>query len=143
MVDIQSDTSVTRVVETFLRALERFDTEAAIALLHDDIVYQNVPLPPARGRKAVTKQLKVLERLCSGFEAHVHNIAANGNVVLTERTDVLVIGRFRAEFWVCGTFEVRDGTVVLWRDYFDYADLTVAMLKGAVRALFGIRRSRI
>jgi limonene-1,2-epoxide hydrolase len=53
------------------------------------------------------------------------------------------VGRFSAEFWVCGTFEVRDGAVVLWRDYFDYADLTVAFAKGAVRALVGrVRASR-
>ena len=123
------------VVERFLRALEDLDTEAATALLHDDVVYQNVPLPPARGIKAVTTQLGFLSRYCSGFQAVTHNIAANGPVVLTERTDIIEIGRFKPAFWVCGTFEVRDGKIVLWRDYFDFADVTVATVKAAVRAL--------
>jgi limonene-1,2-epoxide hydrolase len=123
------------VVETFLAALEALDIDAAVALLHDDIVYQNVPMPPARGIDAVRKQLGVLGRYSSGFQAITHNIAANGPVVLTERTDVIEIGRFQPAFWVCGSFEVRDGKIALWRDYFDYADVAVSMVKAAVRAL--------
>lgn len=124
-----------QVVRDFLRALERLDIDHAVALLGDEVVYQNVPLPAARGRRAVATQLGWLGRHATAFEARIHNIAADGSVVLTERTDVLARGRFRAEFWVCGTFEVRDGKVVLWRDYFDYADVTWAMVKGAARAL--------
>ncbi|MGB6073792.1 MAG: limonene-1,2-epoxide hydrolase family protein, partial [Rhodococcus sp. (in: high G+C Gram-positive bacteria)] len=36
------------------------------------------------------------------------------------------------EFWVCGTFELRDGKVAVWRDYFDNVDF----LKGLVRGTF-------
>jgi limonene-1,2-epoxide hydrolase len=140
MVDTEEQTAI-GVVESFLRALERFDIEGAEALLHPEVTYQNVPLPPAKGKAATVKQLKFLEKYCSGFQARTHNIAANGSTVLTERTDVIEIGRFQAEFWVCGTFEVRDGTIVLWRDYFDYADMTVALLKGAVKALVGRLRT--
>lgn len=129
-----------QVVRDFLRALERLDVEAAVALLDDEVVYQNVPLPPARGRRAVEQQLGLLARFGSGFEARIHNLAADGPIVLTERTDVIEIGRLRADFWVCGTFEVRDGRIVLWRDYFDFANLTWAFVRGAVRALLGRRR---
>lgn len=128
-------TSEVAVVRTFLEALERLDIDAAAALLHPDVVYQNVPLPPARGARAVERQLRGLARWGSAFEARVHNIAGDGAVVLTERTDVLARGRFRAEFWVCGTFEVRDGRIILWRDYFDYLNLLIALAKGAARAL--------
>jgi limonene-1,2-epoxide hydrolase len=38
-------------------------------------------------------------------------------------------------FWVCGTFEVRDGRITLWRDRFDYADLTWAFLRGTAAGL--------
>lgn len=141
--DTDTTRSATEVVQAFLRALEHLDTDGAAALLHPDVTYQNVPLPPARGKAATVKQLRFLEKYCSGFQARTHNIAADGDTVLTERTDVIEVGRFSAEFWVCGTFEVRDGQVVLWRDYFDYADVTVAMVRGAVRALVGrVRGSR-
>ncbi len=127
------------VVRAFLGALERLDTDAAVALLHPEVEYQNVPLPPARGVRAVEQQLRWLSRYCTGFEARIHNIAGDGAVVLTERTDALEKGRLRAEFWVCGTFEVRDGKIVLWRDYLDYANVVWAFVKGAIRALVGGR----
>ena len=63
----------------------------------------------------------------------IHRIAVNGASVLTERTDVLVIGPVRMQFWVCGVFEVHNGRITLWRDYFDMLD----MLKGTVRGLVG------
>lgn len=127
------------VVEQFLGALERLDIDAAVALLHPDVTYQNVPLPTARGLRAVERQLRWLGRYGRAFEVRWHNVAANGPVVLTERTDVLTFGPVAAAFWVCGTFEVRDGRIVMWRDRFDFADVTWSIVRGAVRAL--VRRT--
>ncbi|MEU5883524.1 limonene-1,2-epoxide hydrolase family protein [Spirillospora sp. NPDC047279] len=124
-------------VQDFLSALEALDIDHALTYAAPGIVYQNVPLPPARGIKAVEKTLRAMGRYGSGFEARIHNIAANGPVVLTERTDVLVAGAWRAEFWVCGTFEVHDGKITLWRDYFDWATFLAASARGAVTALLG------
>jgi len=125
------------VVRAFLGDLERLDVGAAADRLADDAVYQNVPFPAAKGRKAITKQLEGLARYGSGFEVRYHNVAVNGTTVLTERNDVLVFGPVRADFWVCGTFEVVDGHITLWRDRFDFVDFTVAFLRGAVKALVG------
>jgi limonene-1,2-epoxide hydrolase len=123
------------VVRAFFAALERFDIDAALDLADPAIVYQNVPFPPARGRDEFERQMRWLQRYATGFEARIHTIAAEGGTVLTERTDVIERGRLRAAFWVCGTLEVVDGRVVLWRDRFDFVDLGVAFVKGAVRAL--------
>ncbi|MFI5607268.1 limonene-1,2-epoxide hydrolase family protein [Amycolatopsis sp. NPDC051903] len=122
------------VVTAFLHALEDLDIDRALNLVAVDITYQNVPLPAARGLAAVEKQLRLLTRFGTGFEARTHHIAADGNVVLTERTDVLRRGSFEAEFWVCGTFEVENGRIVLWRDYFDWTTFFAASAKGAGRA---------
>jgi limonene-1,2-epoxide hydrolase len=125
----------TSTVTAFLAALERLDAAAALELAADDVVYQNVPLPPARGIAALEKQLRWLTRYSTGFEARVHHIAADGPIVLTERTDVLKVGSWEAEFWVCGTFEVRDGRIVLWRDYFDWTTFLAAGARGAGKVL--------
>src|SRR5665811_696437 len=94
------------VVEQFCAALERFDLDAAMGLVHEEIVYQNVPFPPARGHKQFRGQMEGFKRFADVFEIEMHNIAADGSVVLTERTDVLGRGRFRPALWVCGTFEL-------------------------------------
>lgn len=123
------------LVRSFLAALERLDIDAAVAMVDDDIVYENKGLPKVRGRAQFSRTMSLLARDGNGFEVRMANLAVDGATVLTERVDVLVIGPVRAEFWVCGTFEVRDGRIVLWRDYFDFVNVTLAFVRGAVRAL--------
>ena len=53
------------------------------------------------------------------IEFRVHHIVAEGNVVLTERTDVFVTADKQIELPVMGTFEVSGGKIAAWRDYFD------------------------
>jgi limonene-1,2-epoxide hydrolase len=49
----------------------------------------------------------------------VTNLAATGDVVLTERVDVFTTAEKSIELPVMGAFEVRDGKIAAWRDYFD------------------------
>lgn len=125
------------LVESFLRALEKQDLEGASALLSEDAVYQNVPLPAARGRDAVIKTLKSFERFVNGFEVKMVNIAARNGVVLTERIDILKGPYVYLDIWVCGTFEIKDDKITLWRDYFDYAQVTSKLVTGPIRKLLG------
>ena len=130
------------VVQAFLGHLEELDVDAALALMSEDAVYQNVPLPADRGREAVGRTLRRMMGVGSGFRVVNHNIAANGAVVLTERTDVLSVGKVDAAFWVCGTFEVHDGRITLWRDRFDWVDFSLAWVRGGAKAAFAAVRAR-
>lgn len=125
------------VVETFLNALAAQDLERATALMHDDIVYQNVPLPADHGKPAVVRTLRSFERFVTKFEVKMVNIAANGPIVLTERIDILSGPWVYLDVWVCGTFEVREGKIVLWRDYFDLAEMTGKLVVGPLRRILG------
>jgi limonene-1,2-epoxide hydrolase len=124
------------VVESFLAALAAPDTDAAAALLDEHVLYVNVGMPPIRGRRATMKVLAALgEHGRGSFEVYTHAIAADGPTVLTERTDVLVFGRLRCQFWVTGRFDVHDGQITLWRDSFDYLDLARSFVRGLAGAL--------
>ncbi|MFD1811362.1 limonene-1,2-epoxide hydrolase family protein, partial [Rhodococcus gannanensis] len=114
-------TTSAAVVEEFLTALAHADLDAATALTTEDIVWQNVSLPTLRGARAVGV-MRGLARPSIKFDVIMHNITATGNVVQTERTDLIAVGPLSVEFWVCGTFEVRDGRIAVWRDYFSYRD---------------------
>ncbi|HEV7483595.1 MAG TPA: limonene-1,2-epoxide hydrolase family protein [Solirubrobacterales bacterium] len=61
---------------------------------------------------------------------------------MTERTDVLKMGRLRIQFWVCGRFDVEDGEVVLWRGRFDWMNYTAATLRGLVGIFVPALRAR-
>lgn len=118
-----------RTVEVFLHALQDQDFDTADAALADDLVYQNVGLPTIRGRHRAMKLFRQMEGK-GRFEVKIHRIAPDGAAVLTERTDALIFGALRVQFWVCGVFEVHDGRITLWRDYFDFYDIFKATLRG-------------
>jgi limonene-1,2-epoxide hydrolase len=123
----------TRTVEVLLNALQDADLDTAGAALAEDLVYQNVGLPTIYGRNRAMRLFSSFGG-ASAFEVKIHRIAADGAAVLTERTDALIFGPLRLQFWVCGVFEVHDGQITLWRDYFDFFD----MLKATVRGLVGV-----
>lgn len=126
----------TEVVTAFLAALEALDVDAARALLAPEVTYQNVPLPPVRGAAATERTLRAFLIPFTGFAVETLHLAADGEVVLTERVDTLSRGRFAMRFWVCGTFVVRGGRIVLWRDRFDFADLAAAAVRGLLSIPF-------
>ena len=127
------------LVEAFFDAFRRLDTEGAMALMADDIVYQNVPFPADRGKRAVARTLRVFSRFVTGFEVEMRHIAARDGVVLTERVDTLTGPLLFLDLPVCGTLEVRDGRITVWRDYFDLAGAGAKLLVSPIRALFGRR----
>ena len=132
--DLSVLTDPQEVVEAFLEALSVPDLPKALELVSDDLVYTNVGLPTVHGKARLAKLFGGMERPGGGFEVYLHAISADGPVVLTERTDVIRIGSFRAQFWVCGRFDVHDGEITLWRDAFDFVDI----LRGTVRGLIGL-----
>lgn len=122
------------VVRRFLEHLEEGDAPAAIALLAPDIAWKNTGMPTFRGAK-VAAMLTDMEKRGIGFRVDLHHIAADGDIVLTDRTDYLTYKRWESAFWVCGTFRVRDGQVVLWDDHFSMGNLVAASLKGLVASV--------
>lgn len=137
-----SSTSVL-VVERFLDLLRAGDVNGAVELLAMDVEYKNVSLPTVHGRERVRQLFgATLGRARSGFEVYVHAISADGPTVLTERTDVLWVRRLRVQIWVCGRFDVHDGQIVLWRDYFDHLNFNAAMIRGIVGVALPAARAK-
>src|ERR1700752_4618091 len=123
----------TCTVEVFLHALQDADLETAGAALAEDLVYQNVGLPTIYGRNRAMKLFTSLGG-ASRLGGNTLRTAADGAAMLTERAGALIFGPLRLQFWVCGVFEVHDGEITLWRDYFDFFD----MLKATLRGLAGL-----
>jgi limonene-1,2-epoxide hydrolase len=126
-----ASTTNTRTVETFLFALRDQDFDTADALLADDLVYENVGLPTIHGRARAMKLFRAMEGR-AGFDVTFHRNVGEGTTVLNERSDAMVFGPLRLQFWVCGVFEVHDGRITLWRDYFDVLNMFKATLRGLV-----------
>jgi limonene-1,2-epoxide hydrolase len=114
----------TDVVLAFCRA---WSDDAGVADLADffvdDATYHNVPLDPVTGKQNIAANIATIIRPgppgIEGLDLRVVNIAANGGVVMTERVDVFKLSDRSFELAVMGTFEVIDGMIAAWRDYFD------------------------
>lgn len=128
-----TNASSARAVETFLYSMQDQDFDTTDALMADEIVWHNVGYPIIRGRQRISGLFRRSQGKF-GFEVKIHRIAAEGDTVLTERTDVLVFGPVRIQFWVCGVFELQAGKITLWRDYFDNVDFLKATVRGVLGA---------
>ena len=93
------------------------------AFFTEDAVYHNIPQDPVTGRENIATTIaSVLRPGPPGIESidfRLVNIAANGPVVLTERVDVFTLAGRSFELPVMGTFEISDGKISAWRDFFD------------------------
>jgi limonene-1,2-epoxide hydrolase len=90
-----------------------------VAYFTDDAVYHNIPVEPAVGPEAIKAVFSMFTTGVDRMEFKILNIVGEGDVVLTERVDVFVMPNATIELPVMGTFEVRDGKIAKWRDYFD------------------------
>ena len=107
------------VVGEFIAALERRDVPSACTLLADEVEYDNVPMGAVRGREAVADILGPMLGACSEVDWPVHRQVAAGTTVFNERTDRFLMDHGWVELPVVGVWEVVDGRITLWRDYFD------------------------
>jgi limonene-1,2-epoxide hydrolase len=109
------------IVTTFIEAIERQDIAAAAALVSPSVSYENVPMQPIVGREAVATALDAFLGPASEVDWVILRQHEAGNVVFNERVDRFRFGDGWLEMPVAGVFEIDDGLITLWRDYFDLA----------------------
>jgi limonene-1,2-epoxide hydrolase len=110
--------SHTEIIKDFIDAFNRMDWDAINDLMAEDIFYHNIPMQPIEGRAAAGAFLRGMDAV--GIDWELLSIAENGNKVLTERVDNfdLASGK-KLSVPVMGTFEIENGKIQAWRDYFD------------------------
>jgi limonene-1,2-epoxide hydrolase len=109
-----------QVVLDFLAAWPRGDIDELMGFFAPDAVYHNIPVPAVRGTTAIREAFLAFARVMDSIEIENLHVAANGDVVFTERIDRFRRPGVALDLPVCGVFEVRDGKIVAHRDYFDY-----------------------
>ena len=103
------------------------DLDAIVECFTEDAVYLNIPLPQVEGREAIRESIAGFVGAFDHIEFTVHLQVSNGDLVMNERTDVMIKkGGGELALPVVGVFEVRDGRIAAWRDYFDLATVTAA-----------------
>jgi limonene-1,2-epoxide hydrolase len=108
-------------VNAFIRALEANDLDTACAMVAADCEYDNVPMIKVFGPDGIRGILAPMFATCTEIEWVIHREAQSGTTVFNERLDRFKMPHGWVELPVNGVWEVVDGKITLWRDYFDAA----------------------
>lgn len=123
--------SAADVVTEFCAKWAKPDPDELAGYFTEDAVYHNVPMDPVVGRDDIRDFIAGFTSGFDGIEFRVHRQIGEGlsssGVVMNERTDVM---RRRdggvVPLPVVGVFEIVDGRIATWSDYFDLATATKA-----------------
>ena len=108
------------VVRQFCALVSKRDVEALRPLLDDEIVYHNIGMPASRGIEATLANIAgQWEMFPATYDWEIRNLSSDGDIVLTERVDSVGPAGVTAPVPVMGVFEIHDGKIKNWRDYFD------------------------
>lgn len=116
------------LVTALIKANEARDIGALLDVLAEDALYENVPMSPLKGHDEIKSMLEPFLTSATKVEWEVLHQVEQGDVVMNERVDRFEMGDGKAiALRVAGVFEIRDGKVAVWRDYFDLAEFTNQM----------------
>jgi len=123
--DVAEKNAIEQTVLDFIHAAygQHMDIDAMTALMADDLVWQlHVPLSPVvAGRDAARAELEKHNNLSTGMieGSEIRTIVSSGDTVVVERVDVNAMNGVTVKFFVTAIFEVRDGAITHWREYWD------------------------
>ena len=112
------------LVRRFCEAWSRRNAEEILGVFTDEGVYHNMPMDPLKGKPAIRPILDFIISPARKIEFEIKHVAAAGDLVFTERVDRFEMGDKSVALPVAGVFEVSDGKIAAWRDYFDMATWT-------------------
>jgi len=112
------------VVKAFMKHMEKMDYDTALQLVAADCEYTNPPpIGTVHGPDGIRAVLEPFfaPALENVFEIRRESIT--GPVVILERLDRHRLADKWVELPVTGVYEVHDGRITYWRDYFDAATI--------------------
>ena len=120
--------SNTEIVQRFIDTWASRDLEAILGFFAEDARYHNIPMEPLNGVTEIRAALAGFVWMATEIEWITHHISESAaGVVLTERNDRFLVNGVWVDLPVMGTFELTDGKISGWRDYFDIKMFEAAM----------------
>jgi limonene-1,2-epoxide hydrolase len=116
-----------QVIRDFCAAWERCDIDELLGYFTEDAIYHNIPVDPAQGKEAIRGVMMLFVPMSKKIEFQIDHLVAAGDIVFTERVDTFTLEKGTISLPVAGVFEVRDGKIAAWRDYFDMQQFMTQM----------------
>lgn len=117
----QTSPTPIETVTAFLTAFEAMDVDTALTHIAEGCEYTNVPMGTVHGPTGIRSVLEPFFAPIHENEFVILRRAAEGSVVFLERLDRHRLDHGWRELPVNSVFEVHDGRITVWREYFDLA----------------------
>ena len=112
------------IVTAFMKAFEAKEYDSALQYVSQGCQYINPPpLGTVTGPAEIRQLLEPFFAPVLKNDFVIRNAAVAGNIVFLERLDRHQLADKWVELPVTGVFEVNDGLITYWRDYFDLATI--------------------
>ena len=105
------------------------DFDAGVSYAAENIEYINSPGTLVRGHDGIRSVLEPFFAPIEENEFVILRQITDGNTVVLERLDRHRVPQGWFELPVTGIFEVNDGKITYWREYFDVETIRVSMEK--------------
>lgn len=117
-----------QLTREFIAAWEDKNLDKILAMMSENCVYHNIPLPVMEGHDKIREFIAPVLEMSQRIVWDIHYIAEDdANSVFTERTDKFLINEKLVELPVCGIMTFEKGLITHWRDYFDLMTFEDAM----------------
>ncbi|MGE0822758.1 MAG: limonene-1,2-epoxide hydrolase family protein [Candidatus Binatia bacterium] len=114
------NTANEQVVVEFFKAFDRLDLEGALSCLTEDCVHDDKPVGIHKGKEEIRQFFVPQMKEMKSFRAELKETLSVGDLVMNERVDwVELQGGKKAAIPVMAAFEIRNGKIAVWRDYYD------------------------
>ncbi len=108
-----------QIIRDFIAAWSRLDADELVTYFTDDGIYHNMPAEPVAGQTLLKQFISGFTRDWTSTEWQIVNLLDDGDIVMVERMDRTRVGDKLIELPCFGIFEMDDGKIRIWRDYFD------------------------
>lgn len=115
------------IIREFIEAWSSLDPEKLAEYFTEDGTYYNMPTQPVTGKDNVRQFIAAFLATWSETEWEILNLMGEGNVVFAERLDKTKTSQGDVDLPCVGVFEMEDGKIKMWRDYFDLGTFMKAM----------------
>jgi limonene-1,2-epoxide hydrolase len=112
------------VIKEFIEAWSRLDPDELVSYFTEDGTYYNMPIAPITGHTALKAFIGGFIKDWTQTDWDLLNLVGEGDVVIAERLDRTKVGDIDVDLPCCGVFEMENGKIKMWRDYFDMATFT-------------------
>ena len=113
-----------KIIKDFVAAWSNLDADELVGYFSEEGIYYNMTDQPVLGHEKLKLFIEGFINKWTKTTWEILNIIDEGNVVIVERLDRTEVGDIKVDLPCCGVFEMEEGKIKIWRDYFDMSTYT-------------------